>query len=183
MLTLIDGKLRIFDGSLVLSDSADDPCCCPYQCSDDSSISEFGLLDSQNYGWSIKDPKKLPTSLPITMNFKFEDSANCQGQNPNPQYGNVTACLFLRKRTEIEIEVSGAVELQNFGYDGSSVGIGGVSVGIGSIGEGKGCEMRSVSDKKSITLDAGEHAFTFSTSTNDGLFHVGMTHTFKISKK
>jgi hypothetical protein len=28
MLTLIDGKLRIFNGALVLSDSADDPCCC-----------------------------------------------------------------------------------------------------------------------------------------------------------
>jgi len=185
-LTIVNGRLRVngCGGALVLSPrpGGNNPCCCD-KCDVAPTISESGLLDSEGYGWSIKDPEELPTRLPITMSFKFEDSQNCGGQNAGTQSGSVSACFFLNAETEIEVEVSGSVELQNAGYDISTASAGGASATIGSFGEGKGCEMRDTSNKNSATLPAGQHTFTFSTSTNDGLYHKGMTHTFKISKK
>lgn len=132
---------------------------------------------------AAKDPNNLPKTLPISISFKFETAANCGGTNGNTQSGSLSCCFFLSEETEIEVEVSGNVELQNAGFDTSTATVGGVTATIGSIGAGQGCAMRDVSDKKSVTLPAGAHTYTFNTSTNDPLYHSGMTHTFKISKK
>jgi hypothetical protein len=182
VLTLIDGRLRVDNGALVLSAASDNPCCC--DCPTACTLSESGLISSDS-GWSVtdKNPLKIPKNLPISINFKFEDSAICGGKNGNIQSGNLSCCFYLNATAEIEIEVSGNVETQNSGYDISTLSLNGVVATIGSFNEGGGCRMKQTSNKNTITLSAGVHTYSLTTSTNDALYHAGMTHTFKISKK
>lgn len=187
LLTVVGGLLRVngCGGPLVLSPKpgGDEPCCCD-ECPTPCALSEGGL-NSSNSGWSIedKDPLKIPKILPISIDFKFEDASICGGSNSNVQSGNLSCCFFLNETAEIEIEVFGNVETQDSGYDTSTLSINGAMATIGSFNEGGGCGMKQTSDKKTLTLLAGVHTYTLTTSTNDPLYHVGMTHTFKISKK
>jgi hypothetical protein len=188
-LTTINGKLRIdwAASTLILSESEEDPCCC---CDCDTekacTITQNGLNEPEYYGWSVKETDSL-NELPIEVSFKYEDSASngCGGSNSNGQSGNITCCFCLKKETEIEISVYGAVEQQNAGFDFGTLTLDPAGpnfhkVEISSSGLGLQCLMTNKQDTARFKLQAGKYTYIFSANTVDGLWHTGMTHTFSI---
>ena len=67
------------------------------------------------------------------------------------------------------------------GYDYMTVSLSGtVLAGIYSTAEGLGCAMQEHEQIAERDLPAGQYTFTITCNTNDGQFHVGMSHSFTI---
>ena len=152
-----------------------DPRCC---CGTDCTNSESGIIDPANYGWQ---PAPGIDGTSIHGTFKFEDSSNCGGPNFNAQTGNAVCHVTFAVPMVVSYRVAGKTERQNAGYDISSIlRDGATKVSIGGTNEYLGCEMQDHEDVNQETLPAGTYTFEFQTSTNDGLYHVGLTHTFLV---
>jgi hypothetical protein len=78
----------------------------------------------------------------------------------------------------------GNTERQSSGYDYFAVerpSIFGVGASIESTEEHMGCAMGDHDDSAEEILEPGTYSFTFTASTNDGRWHVGMVHHGSIS--
>lgn len=179
-LTLISasggGKaLRLTNNALVLS--ATEPCCCG--CDAPCTVTQSGITKA-GFGWSVT---KAPTKLPIDVEFKYEDSTNCNGANGSRQIGQISCCVYLSAPSTLELTVSGNVENQQAGFDVGRINVAGVQVEIQGVNAGQGCAMVQKTATKTVSLPAGQHVYTLSADTVDGAFHKNMTHRFKITKQ
>lgn len=151
-------------------------CTGPDDCTDTLS---FGLSDTTNYGWEILTPQTR--QIPVSINFKFEDSKNCAGDNSNRQGGTFVCQLNLTNPALVKIKVEGDVEDENATFDISKLTLGGYTVTIEGENNLNKCTMKNKKDETIIFLPAGTHPYTMTTDTGDGLFHKDMTHNFSIS--
>jgi len=167
-------------------------CCCidQNQCLPQYySLSQQGLINPDN-GWNIpnKDPNNIPRNLPISIDFKFEDSENCGGMNNNYQWGTINGCITLSSQSTIEFSVSGLTEREDDQFDISNIWFElspdywSQLVIITATLEGLGCEMGFRSDTKVLQLPAGTYRYQLNSYTNDGRFHKNMIHSFSIKK-
>lgn len=156
-------------------------------CSFDSSKAA-----AANYGWFVADVKltnteQLPTQLPVSAEFRYENSPDCGGITGGAQRGEILCCFCLSKETLVEIRVSGKVEQQQSGYDYGTLtllkdGYVYKQVEISSVGLELMCEMTHAARSAQVTLPAGKYSYKFNADTRDGRWHLGMTHTFTIKK-
>lgn len=177
-LVVINGRLRIDEtGSSTLVKVADDANCCCNNC----TRTQSGVIDTTAYGWSVVEP---PTTLPIEIAFRYENSLNCGGSNPNTQFGEISCYFRLDDAATIEMSVSGPVEQQAFGFDKANLqitdNISTFNVNIGSVGSGLGCTMIAQQQLQTIELGPGDYYYKMIANTVDAAFHTNMTHTFKI---
>ena len=149
-------------------------CCCVTDCTSE----QYGIIDPESFGWQ---PAPALDGTSIHGTFRFEDSANCDGPNGGPQTGYAICHVTFDVPMTVSYRVAGKTERQNSGYDTSWINRDGANmVQIGGSNEYMGCEM---GDRESVfqeVVPAGPHTFEFRGSTNDGLYHVGMSHAFLV---
>jgi len=139
---------------------------------------QYGILNSSAFGWQPA-PQQDGTSVHGT--FRFEDSANCGGPNGNVQGGRAVCRACFAVPMTVSYRLAGPTERQNAGYDISSILRDGAQrVVIGGTEEHLGCAMLNHEAVAQEVVAAGPHTFEFRTSTIDGLYHMGMTHTFLV---
>jgi hypothetical protein len=159
------------------------PCSDPTAANDSSGgckdFLTFGLIDPINYGWKKISP--TTNTLPIIMEFKFEDSSNCGGENSNPQGGTFVCNFLLSSPSMIKLKVEGDVEDHMATFDISELKVKGYSAKIEGQNNLNGCQMSSQMDETTIFMPAGVHEYTMTTDTADGLYHKDMIHRFTIS--
>ena len=164
------GKVLFVGGQAAMHER----CCCVTGCTSE----QYGVIDTGNYGWQ---PAPFIDGTSIHGTFRFEDSANCDGPNGGPQTGYAICHVTFDVPMTVSYRVAGRTERQNSGYDISWIARDGATmVEIGGTNEYLGCEM---ADRESVfqeVVPAGAHTFEFRCSTNDGLYHVGMTHAFLV---
>jgi hypothetical protein len=82
----------------------------------------------------------------------------------------------------LTINMVGAVERQDTGYEQADARVNGVLVAAGgSIGEGLGCQMTTVTAGGFIDLEPGEHLIELFASTIDPQYHVGAYWEFNLT--
>jgi len=172
-----------------LNDTEDEePCCCNCCKFLTCSATEFGV--SSGYGWDLPrdilgnvDVNKIPRNLPITIRFIYPDSSNCNGISGVASGGNLRGCFEVSSNTQIRISVSGLVEQENSGFDFGEISLdSGLRTQIGSFNRGLGCQMIENSNNATGDIAGGYATYLLAANTVDGLFHVGMTHTFTIEQ-
>jgi hypothetical protein len=126
--------------------------------------------DGEDYPWTEVEPWRV--------NFRFEDSKECAGDNGDVQCGYASKCFKLEDSTTFSIELDGMIEKQNPGYDGIKVVItdrntGDVILTMSDKSDafGGGCEMTARKLAESVTLGPGEYEIEVFVSTEDGLWH------------
>jgi len=136
-----------------------------------------GNVDNADYGWNVTDQIEGDDWLSQSLQFRVEDSQNCNGENPNTQTGTATANIQIEGENPVtlDIDFSGFGEAQSAGYDLIEFSLNGTVIGDGQApGGGLGCESAPVtinpSDPKS--LEPGPHTLVITFTTNDGQFHV-----------
>jgi hypothetical protein len=164
------GKVLFVGGQAAMHER----CCCILGCTSE----QYGIIDPESFGWQ---PAPALDGTSIHGTFRFEDSANCDGPNGGPQTGYAICHVTFDVPMTVSYRVAGVTERQNAGYDTSWIKRDGNTVAeITSSEEGLGCEM---ADRESVfqeVVPAGQHTFEFRGSTNDGLYHVGMSHAFLV---
>lgn len=182
VLTLYNGGLLLAEGGgLQLSDSVSEPCCCGEV--DCSQPTTSGLQDPSGNGWQPKNNAgsvPLRSILPITYRFKIEQATNCGGSNSSAQSGTLSCFFVLTEPRRIRLYVSGYVERQDAGYDFGTLTVAGAQAQISSFGEGLQCAQAFNSSEAFIDLPAGQHNYTMSVDTRDGLYHENTEYTFEI---
>ena len=136
-----------------------------------------GLSENSDFGWNITIPKRSNGEVSQSLQFKVEDSANCDGDNPNEQKGQALANIEINGDVPVtlEIQFSGVGEAQSAGYDLIEFSLNGVSIGSGEApGGGLGCTSDSVTINPADLqlLNPGSHSLLIDFTTNDGLYHV-----------
>ncbi len=165
-----NGVILFVDGQIAM----DPACCCVTGC----TSWQYGVLDPGSFGWQ---PAPHVDGTSIRGTFKFEDSANCGGYNGWEQSGYASCTVTFPVSMVVSYRVAGRTERQNAGFDISYIARDGTTmVLIGGSNEYMGCEMADRESVAQETLPAGTYTFTFSADTQDGLYHVGMTHTFLV---
>ena len=135
-----------------------------------------GSQNNADFGWNITEQEKTENSITQSLQFKIEDSANCNGDNSNVQRGKATANIQVTGSDPItlEIDFSGFGEAEASDYELIEFKLDGIVIGDGHApGGGLGCSSAPVivnpSDPK--LLDPGPHTLIIKFTTNDNLFH------------
>ena len=136
-----------------------------------------GSVENADYGWNVTIQKAPDREIYQSLQFKVEDSANCDGNNSNTQYGTATANIQVAGSNPItlELEFSGIGEAQSSGYDKIEFILDDEIIGSGEApGGGLGCTSDSVlvNPASPQSLDPGPHTLIISFTTNDALYHV-----------
>ena len=136
-----------------------------------------GQSENADFGWNITLPEQSNGEVSQSLQFKVEDSANCDGINPNEQKGQALANIEINGEDPVtlEIQFSGIGESQSAGYDLIEFSLNGVSIGSGEApGGGLGCTSDSVTVNPADLqiLNPGSHSLLIDFTTNDGLYHV-----------
>ena len=136
-----------------------------------------GNVENTDYGWNITDQMEGDDWLSQSLQFRVEDSQNCDGENPNTQMGTATANIQIEGDSPVtlDIDFSGYGEAQSAGYDLIKFSLNGVVIGDGQApGGGLGCESApvTVNPSEPKVLEPGPHTLVIDFTTNDGQFHV-----------
>ena len=136
-----------------------------------------GTVENADYGWNVTAQTEGDNWLSQSLQFRVEDSQNCDGENPNTQMGTATANIQIEGDSPVtlDIDFSGYGEAQSAGYDLIKFSLNGVVIGDGQApGGGLGCESApvTVNPSEPKVLEPGPHTLVIDFTTNDGQFHV-----------
>lgn len=116
------------------------------------------------------------------LRLDFEDSVNCGGSDPAPQFGSVKIAVTLFTPRELTATLTGRVERENEGFDIGRILVDGhLLCELQGTGEHLGCAMADLTRSASMALDAGEHLVELVGNTVDELFHVGAYFEYLVS--
>jgi len=144
-----------------------------------------GNLENTDYGWNITDQLEGDDWLSQSLQFRVEDSQNCDGENPNTQMGTATANIQIEGDSPVtlDIEFSGYGEAQSAGYDLIKFSLNGEVIGDGQApGGGLGCESApvTVNPSEPKSLEPGPHTLVIEFTTNDGQYHVDAYYEIRV---
>lgn len=147
-----------------------------------------GLSENSDFGWNITLPEQSNGEVSQSIQFKVEDSANCEGNNPNEQKGQALAIIEINGDVPVNLEIkfSGIGESQSAGYDLIEFSLNGVTIGSGEApGGGLGCNSDSVTviPADLQILNPGSHSLLIDFTTNDGLYHVNAYYEVNLKLK
>ena len=147
-----------------------------------------GLSENSDFGWNITVPEQSNGEVSQSIQFKVEDSANCEGNNPNEQKGQALANIEINGDVPVNLEIkfSGIGESQSAGYDLIEFSLNGVTIGSGEApGGGLGCDSDSVNviPADLQILNPGSHSLLIDFTTNDGLYHVNAYYEVNLKLK
>ena len=136
-----------------------------------------GNVENAEYGWNVSAQVEGDDRLSQTLQFRVEDSQNCEGPNPNTQTGTATANIQIEgdRPVTLDIDFSGYGEAQSAGYDLIKFSLNGEVIGDGQApGGGLGCESApvTVNAAEPQTLEPGPHTLVIEFTTNDAQYHV-----------
>ena len=136
-----------------------------------------GNVENTDYGWNVTDQIEGDDWLSQSLQFRVEDSQNCDGENPNTQMGTATANIQIEgdSHVTLDIDFSGYGEAQSAGYDLIKFSLNGEVIGDGQApGGGLGCESApvTVNPSEPKVLEPGPHTLVIDFTTNDGQYHV-----------
>ena len=136
-----------------------------------------GNVENAEYGWNVSAQVDGDDRLSQTLQFRVEDSQNCEGPNPNTQTGTATANIQIEGDSPVtlDIDFSGYGEAQSAGYDLIKFSLNGEVIGDGQApGGGLGCESApvTVNAAELQTLEPGPHTLVIEFTTNDAQYHV-----------
>tara|TARA_Y100000591_G_scaffold152831_1_gene131535 strand:+ start:1563 stop:2453 length:891 start_codon:yes stop_codon:yes gene_type:complete len=136
-----------------------------------------GNIENAEYGWNVTAQVEADDRLSQTLQFRVEDSQNCEGPNPNTQTGTATANIQIEGDSPVtlDIDFSGYGEAQSAGYDLIKFSLNGDVIGDGQApGGGLGCESApvTVNAAELQTLEPGPHTLVIEFTTNDAQYHV-----------
>ena len=136
-----------------------------------------GNVENAEYGWNVSAQVEGDDRLSQTLQFRVEDSENCEGPNPNTQTGTATANIQIEGDSPVtlDIDFSGYGEAQSAGYDLIKFSLNGEVIGDGQApGGGLGCESAPVTVNAAAlqTLEPGPHTLVIEFTTNDAQYHV-----------
>ena len=136
-----------------------------------------GNVENAEYGWNVSAQVEGDDRLSQTLQFRVEDSQNCEGPNPNTQTGTATANIQIEGDSPVtlDIDFSGYGEAQSAGYDLIKFSLNGEVIGDGQApGGGLGCESApvTVNAAELQTLEPGPHTLVIDFTTNDAQYHV-----------
>ena len=136
-----------------------------------------GNVENAEYGWNVTAQVEVDDRLSQTLQFRVEDSQNCEGPNPNTQTGTATANIQIEGDSPVtlDIDFSGYGEAQSAGYDLIKFSLNGEVIGDGQApGGGLGCESApvTVNPAELQTLEPGPHTLVIEFTTNDAQYHV-----------
>ena len=144
-----------------------------------------GNVENTDYGWNITDQLEGDDWLSQSLQFRVEDSQNCDGENPNTQMGTATANIQIEGDSPVtlDIEFSGYGEAQSAGYDLIKFSLNGEVIGDGQApGGGLGCESApvTVNPSEPKSLEPGPHTLVIEFTTNDGQYHVDAYYEIRV---
>ncbi len=136
-----------------------------------------GNVENAEYGWNVSAQVEGDDRLSQTLQFRVEDSQNCEGPNPNTQTGTAIANIQIEGESPVtlDIDFSGYGEAQSAGYDLIKFSLNGEVIGDGQApGGGLGCESAPVTVNAADpqTLEPGPHTLVIEFTTNDAQYHV-----------
>ena len=136
-----------------------------------------GNVENAEYGWNVSAQVEGDDRLSQTLQFRVEDSQNCEGPNPNTQTGTAIANIQIEGDSPVtlDIDFSGYGEAQSAGYDLIKFSLNGEVIGDGQApGGGLGCESApvTVNAAELQTLEPGPHTLVIEFTTNDAQYHV-----------
>ena len=136
-----------------------------------------GNVENAEYGWNVSAQVEGDDRLSQTLQFRVEDSQNCEGPNPNTQTGTAIANIQIEGDSSVtlDIDFSGYGEAQSAGYDLIKFSLNGEVIGDGQApGGGLGCESApvTVNAAEPQTLEPGPHTLVIEFTTNDAQYHV-----------
>ena len=136
-----------------------------------------GSVENSEYGWNVTDQTEEDNWISQSLQFRVEDSQNCDGENPNTQKGTATANIQIEGNSPVtlDLDFSGYGEAQSAGYDLIKFYLNGEVIGDGQApGGGLGCESApvTVNPSEPKLLDPGPHTLIIDFTTNDGQYHV-----------
>ena len=136
-----------------------------------------GNVENAEYGWNVSAQIEEVDRLSQTLQFRVEDSENCEGPNPNTQTGTATANIQIEGDSPVtlDIDFSGYGEAQSAGYDLIKFSLNGEVIGDGQApGGGLGCESAPVivNAAELQILEPGPHTLVIEFTTNDAQYHV-----------
>ena len=136
-----------------------------------------GNVENAEYGWNVSAQVEGDDRLSQTLQFRVEDSQNCEGPNPNTQTGTAIANIQIEGDSPValDIDFSGYGEAQSAGYDLIKFSLNGEVIGDGQApGGGLGCESApvTVNAAEPQTLEPGPHTLVIEFTTNDAQYHV-----------
>ena len=136
-----------------------------------------GNVENAEYGWNVSAQIEGDDRLSQTLQFRVEDSQNCDGPNPNTQTGTATANIQIEGDSPVtlDIDFSGYGEAQSAGYDLIKFSLNGEVIGDGQApGGGLGCESApvTVNPADPQILEPGPHTLVIDFTTNDAQYHV-----------
>ena len=136
-----------------------------------------GNVENAEYGWNVSAQFEEDDRLSQALQFRVEDSENCEGPNPNTQTGTATANIQIEGDSPValDIDFSGYGEAQSAGYDLIKFSLNGEVIGDGQApGGGLGCESApvTVNAAELQTLEPGPHTLVIEFTTNDAQYHV-----------
>ena len=136
-----------------------------------------GNVENAEYGWNVSAQMEGDDRLSQNLQFRVEDSQNCEGPNPNTQTGTAIANIQIEGDSPVtlDIDFSGYGEAQSAGYDLIKFSLNGEVIGDGQApGGGLGCESApvNVNAAELQTLEPGPHTLVIEFTTNDAQYHV-----------
>ena len=136
-----------------------------------------GNVENAEYGWNVSAQMEGDDRLSQNLQFRVEDSQNCEGPNPNTQTGTAIANIQIEGDSPVtlDIDFSGYGEAQSAGYDLIKFSLNGEVIGDGQApGGGLGCESApvTVNAAELQTLEPGPHTLVIEFTTNDAQYHV-----------
>lgn len=144
-----------------------------------------GNVENADYGWNVTDQIEGDQWISQSLQFRVEDSQNCDGQNPNTQMGTATANIQIEgdNPVTLDIDFSGYGEAQSAGYDLIKFSLNGEVIGDGQApGGGLGCESSpvTVNPSEPKVLEPGPHTLIIDFTTNDGQYHVDAYYEIRV---
>ena len=144
-----------------------------------------GNVENADYGWNVTDQIEGDDWLSQSLQFRVEDSQNCDGENPNTQMGTATANIQIEGDSPVtlDIDFSGYGEAQSAGYDLIKFSLNGEVIGDGQApGGGLGCESApvTVNPSEPKVLEPGPHTLVIEFTTNDGQYHVDAYYEIRV---
>lgn len=158
----------------------------PWAFTDAGSLAYGHNGSTRNYNSGQTFPQGALWSISnsgIGLRITYENSANCGGSNSLTQSGTATASVYVTTQKIILVSWEGIGELQDSNFDAMTLKIDGNTVGLGhAAGGGLGCQMGPIVSQNyypsGYTLAPGMHTIEITSTTNDGLYHVGSYYQF-----
>ncbi len=159
------------------------------------SLSDEGFIaGGQNGAFRAYDyPSEVVSSLwslfndGLSARLEWEDDSNCEGYNPNTQYGMAVRSITNQQTSLLTVSWSGMGETQDPSFELMSLYVDGVLIGSAHApGGGLGCAggmapvVSSPAPPQQVVLVPGEHILAIDATTNDGLYHHEAWYQFEL---